>query len=84
MPRNPDRSKALRNARSRLLRYLLRGGRLVRDESGHYCRATRSGEPFEGKLVDRLIERGCMVSAQEHQMAHDLNSRTWALRPVGD
>jgi len=51
-------------ARRRLIRFLARGGSVVREDVGgvigvRCCGAARSGREFEGAAFDRLRETGC-------------------------
>lgn len=76
------KAKVNRNAASRLRSYLLRGGRLVRDETGHFCRANRSGEAYAKDIVERIIDKGMTRSGQQYVMIRDPNARVFYLMPT--
>lgn len=86
MPRRKGRDLKRRNARNRLLRYITRGGALVRDQTGlAFCKANRSGEAYPTALVERLIERGWSAGGVSYRLVpSSFTPGLWLLREPGD
>lgn len=82
MPRNLRK----RNARNRLLRYVTRGGPLVKDQTGlGFCKANRSGEAYPTALVERLIERGWKAGGVSYRLVPSIGiPGLWVLQTPGD
>ncbi|MDB5447607.1 MAG: hypothetical protein JWQ97_2924 [Phenylobacterium sp.] len=60
-------------ARRRLIRYLARGGSVMRETVGgsigvRCCGAARNGREFTAEALQRLIEAGCVVDGQQRQV----------------
>lgn len=64
----PDEKRKRRQERLRLIAFLHRGGRLVREDLPAgvtaWSRASRSGHPFSDRCVTRLRKRGCMIRGE--------------------
>lgn len=57
--------------RERMIRYLLRGGAVTRDEEagGRWVRASRSGgRSWPARTGDRLVKRGCIYLRQAYEL----------------
>jgi hypothetical protein len=64
-------------ARRRLIRYLARGGAVIREEVGgcigvRCCGAARTGREFDPEALDRLIAQGgATVNREPRQLVRD-------------
>lgn len=68
----PEEKLRRRNERLRLIAYLHRGGRLVREDLPAgvvaWAKASRSGPCFSDRSVTRLRKRGCVIRGDKWDM----------------
>lgn len=72
----PEEKALRRRERLRLIAYLLKGGRLIREDMPAggvaWTRASRSGSPFSDRSVSKLRSRGyAVVRMETYQVIED-------------
>lgn len=64
-------AKARRNARTRLLKYLKRGGAIL-DEGIGWCRADRGGGAWAPEAAQRLIAKGWRSQGSRYELVESV------------
>lgn len=72
-------------ARLRLIRYLARGGAVVREDIGGVigvwcCDAGRTGRSFDAAALDRLVEAGCVHKGHAREIRQE--GQTYKFAPL--
>ncbi len=78
-----------RNARRRLVRFLSKGGVLVREEIGGavgvaWRTASRSGEGFPTEVCEKVRQKGCRVHGAPRKLVKITDRGAYAFEPLED